>query len=123
MRPDDTPALSLDSSTKIPSIAPTCLVGAPCIRSETECSGSSATHDTAFPALVILILSALTSGGTIASVQDQALRVNDREYFETRGLNVLVFSSQYNGLFFDEDRPASSSSTTASEPQPAAQCD
>ena len=54
------------------------------------------------PALVILILSALTSGGTIASVQDQALRVNDREYFETRGLNVLVFSSQYNGLFFDE---------------------
>ena len=54
------------------------------------------------PALVILILSALTSGGTIASVQDQPLRVNDREYFETRGLNVLVFSSQYNGLFFDE---------------------
>ena len=54
------------------------------------------------PALVILIQSALTSGGTIASVQDQTLRVNDREYFETRGLNVLVFSSQYNGLFFDE---------------------
>jgi endoglucanase len=54
------------------------------------------------PALVLLILSALTYGGTIASVQDQALRVNDREYFETQGLNVLVFSSQYNGLFFDE---------------------
>ena len=41
------------------------------------------------PALVILILSALTSGGTIASVQHQVLRVNDREYFETHGLNVV----------------------------------
>ena len=37
-----------------------------------------------------------------ASTPDAPLRVNDREYFETRGLNVLVFSSQYNGLFFDE---------------------
>jgi hypothetical protein len=27
---------------------------------------------------------------------------NDREYFERRGLNVFVFSSQYNGMFFDE---------------------
>jgi len=30
------------------------------------------------------------------------LRLNDREYFETRGLNVLVFTNQYNGMFFDE---------------------
>jgi endoglucanase len=32
----------------------------------------------------------------------QKLRLNDFEYFETNGLNVLVFSNQYNGFFFDE---------------------
>jgi endoglucanase len=30
------------------------------------------------------------------------LQVNDLGYFEVRGLNVLVFSNQYNGMFFDE---------------------
>lgn len=30
------------------------------------------------------------------------LKLNDREYFDARGLNVLVFSSEYNGMFFDE---------------------
>jgi hypothetical protein len=34
--------------------------------------------------------------------QQAGLRLNDREYFETRGLNVLVFTNQYNGMFFDE---------------------
>jgi len=32
----------------------------------------------------------------------QKLRVNDLEYFETQGVNVFVFSNQYNGMFFDE---------------------
>jgi hypothetical protein len=32
----------------------------------------------------------------------QKLRLNDLGYFEARGLNVLVFSNQYNGFFFDE---------------------
>jgi endoglucanase len=32
----------------------------------------------------------------------QKLRVNDLEYFEAPGINVLVFSNQYNGFFFDE---------------------
>jgi len=32
----------------------------------------------------------------------QKLRVNDLGYFETTGFNVLVFSNQYNGFFFDE---------------------
>jgi hypothetical protein len=50
----------------------------------------------------IVILSAFTCLATTASAQDPPLRVNDREYLEARGLNVLVFSSQYNGLFFDE---------------------
>src|SRR5512147_1992768 len=41
------------------------------------------------------------AGARVAG-QGNALRLNDREYFETRGLNVLVFSNQYNGMFFDE---------------------
>jgi endoglucanase len=32
----------------------------------------------------------------------QKLTLNDSGYFETRGVNVMVFSSQYNGVFFDE---------------------
>lgn len=32
----------------------------------------------------------------------QKLRLNDLEYFETKGLNVFVFNNQYNGFFFDE---------------------
>ncbi len=32
----------------------------------------------------------------------QKLQINDSSYFEKRGVNVLVFSSEYNGMFFDE---------------------
>jgi endoglucanase len=32
----------------------------------------------------------------------QKLQLNELGYFETKGLNVLVFSNQYNGFFFDE---------------------
>lgn len=32
----------------------------------------------------------------------QKLKLNESEYFETQGLNVLVYSNQYNGMFFDE---------------------
>ncbi|MFN8257088.1 MAG: glycoside hydrolase family 9 protein [Bacteroidales bacterium] len=32
----------------------------------------------------------------------QKLKLNDLEYFETQGVNILVFSNQYNGMFFDE---------------------
>ena len=32
----------------------------------------------------------------------QKLELNDLEYFETRGVNIFVFSNQYNGMFFDE---------------------
>lgn len=32
----------------------------------------------------------------------QKLHVNDLGYFETQGVNVLVYSNQYNGMFFDE---------------------
>lgn len=32
----------------------------------------------------------------------QKLQLNNLEYFETPGINVFVFSNQFNGLFFDE---------------------
>jgi hypothetical protein len=32
----------------------------------------------------------------------QKLKINDLEYFEVPGINVFVFSNQYNGFFFDE---------------------
>src|SRR6187401_3079154 len=32
----------------------------------------------------------------------QNLVLNEKEYFETPGLNVWVFNNQYNGVFFDE---------------------
>ncbi len=35
-------------------------------------------------------------------VYGQKLQLNNLDYFETTGLNVLVFSNQYNGFFFDE---------------------
>ena len=38
----------------------------------------------------------------LSNLVSQKLRVNDLEYFETTGLNVFVFSNQYNGFFFDE---------------------
>jgi hypothetical protein len=32
----------------------------------------------------------------------QQLKLNNLEYFEEPGVNILVFSNQYNGMFFDE---------------------
>src|SRR5450756_1108937 len=32
----------------------------------------------------------------------QQLKINDSSYFEKKGVNILVFSSEYNGMFFDE---------------------
>lgn len=36
------------------------------------------------------------------NLSGQELKINDLEYFEKQGLNILVFSSEYNGMFFDE---------------------
>lgn len=34
--------------------------------------------------------------------QAQDLKLNDREYFERQGVNILVFSNNFNGGFNDE---------------------
>ncbi|MFH0990245.1 MAG: glycoside hydrolase family 9 protein [bacterium] len=40
-------------------------------------------------------------GGCLAQGTTAQLRLNDREYYEARGLNVLVFSNWYDGNFSD----------------------
>jgi len=42
----------------------------------------------------------LTGAGALA--QDQPLKINDKQYLAKRGLDVLVFTNEYNGMFFDE---------------------
>ncbi len=58
------------------------------------------------PVRTVRLVSALTiafglcAAGALA--QDEPLTINDKQYFEKRGLNVLVFTNEYNGMFFDE---------------------
>src|SRR3970040_2591020 len=54
---------------------------------------------TLFTTPVLFSLAALVAGQSAEG--GKALKLNDREYFETRGLNVLVFSNWYNDLFSD----------------------
>jgi endoglucanase len=56
-------------------------------------------HNT-FLSLVGLLLAILIIGNNAG--YGQKLKVNDLEYLEAPGLNVFVFSNQYNGFFFDE---------------------
>ncbi|MEZ5073207.1 MAG: glycoside hydrolase, partial [Bacteroidales bacterium] len=51
-------------------------------------------------ALAIAAMAALSAIGSHAYGQE--LKVTQDEYLDARGLNVLVFSSEYNGMFFDE---------------------
>lgn len=48
----------------------------------------------------LFILAVLLKGGSVSWAQD--LKLNDREYFERQGVNVLVFSNSFNGGFNDE---------------------
>lgn len=46
---------------------------------------------------------ALTAGSNLSA---QSLKINDLEYFEDRGINYLVYSNKYNGMFCDEKTAA-----------------
>jgi hypothetical protein len=63
-------------------------------------TGSAKVGSSVQTALVLAVVSWLAGGGAVA--QEHALRLDDREILHTRGLDVLVFSNQYNGMFFDE---------------------
>jgi hypothetical protein len=47
-----------------------------------------------------LLLAMLLTAGTVSQAQD--LTLNERDYFERQGVNVLVFSNSFNGGFNDE---------------------
>jgi endoglucanase len=51
--------------------------------------------------LGLTLLSLLVPLTDLPRDSSQVLKLNDLEYFETRGLNVLVFSNWYNDLFSD----------------------
>lgn len=48
------------------------------------------------------ILLSLIAIGSLCLSYAQELRLNEQGYYEKRGVNVLVYSNQYNGMFFDE---------------------
>ena len=53
--------------------------------------------------LKLLFLSVLlVCGFCVTPLYSQKLQLNNLDYFETKGVNVLVYSNQYNGMFFDE---------------------
>jgi endoglucanase len=56
------------------------------------------------PGLFVLLVSSVLqiSMSSTGFCQDGGLKLNDREYFETRGFNVLAFENAYTGFFFDE---------------------
>ena len=57
---------------------------------------------TARIALLFLVIAGMFSCSP--ETNEKKLRVNEKGYFQTRGLNVLVYSSWYNGLFSDEKK-------------------
>ena len=49
-----------------------------------------------------LIAVAVLSAALALSANAQSLKMNDLDYFEARGTNVLVYNNLYNGSFYDE---------------------
>ncbi|MFA5444526.1 MAG: glycoside hydrolase, partial [Bacteroidales bacterium] len=50
---------------------------------------------------IFLLLTTFTT-----KVYGQNLQINDLEYFEGTGINVLVYSNNYSGMFCDEKTAA-----------------
>ena len=50
---------------------------------------------------LVFTFAALTVAGLLGA-SAQTLKMNDLEYFEARGTNVLVYNNLYNGSFYDE---------------------
>jgi len=54
------------------------------------------------PVLVSALTCALGLSAGAALARGDSLAINDQQYFSKRGLDVLVFTNEYNGMFFDE---------------------
>jgi endoglucanase len=65
----------------------------------TPCAGGPPLWTTRVLSFLAIAFSLCATG---APAQDAPLRMNDQQYFEKRGLDVLVFANEYNGMFFDE---------------------
>lgn len=48
------------------------------------------------------LLTCMLMAGISSLLPAQSLKINDLDYFEETGMNVLVYSNQYNGIFCDE---------------------
>ena len=51
--------------------------------------------------LTVVLLS-VSIFSNVGNAFGQTLKLNNKGYFETPGVNILVFSNQYTGMFFDE---------------------
>lgn len=49
----------------------------------------------------VFLLAAVLSAASLSADQGAKLRISDNDHFESRGLDVLVFSNWYDGLFSD----------------------
>ncbi len=52
--------------------------------------------------IMFIVINLLILSCTKVSPTGNELKLNDKEYFESRGFEVLVFENQYTGMFFDE---------------------
>ncbi|MGW8316285.1 MAG: glycoside hydrolase, partial [Bacteroidales bacterium] len=50
----------------------------------------------------IALFAALIFQSTDAHGQDNSLAINDKDYFEAQGFNLIAFENPYTGFFFDE---------------------
>src|SRR5574344_570117 len=50
----------------------------------------------------LLFASCLILSAFVPKAQAQNFQINDLEYFEERGINLLVYSNKYAGMFCDE---------------------
>ena len=53
-----------------------------------------------------IVLSTVLAALASSMLSAQNMKVNDLEYFEDRGVNFLVYSNEYNGMFCDEKTAA-----------------
>ncbi|MFN8093833.1 MAG: hypothetical protein U0599_16750 [Vicinamibacteria bacterium] len=47
-------------------------------------------------------LAAAPASAQVRPAAEKPLALNEKQYFSRRGLDVLVFTNEYNGMFFDE---------------------